>query len=133
MRGKLSAANSRTKFATVSSPSSRGKAESTGWELAAEVAKTDPLPQVQFAVIEALQFRSCDRLVKEMLKTAPPAVWSLLAQKGYPREIRDPEAATRLREEERSIIENDPIRCAGYSIWLVPSPRAMRQRRRSNP
>ena len=53
-----------------------------GMELAAEVAKTDPLPQVQFAVIEALQFRSCDRLVKEMLKTAPPTVWSLLAQKG---------------------------------------------------
>ncbi len=79
-----------------------------GMELAAEVAKTDPLPQVQFAVIEALQFRSCDRLVKEMLKTAPPTVWSLLAQKGYAREIRDPEAAARLREEERSIIENDP-------------------------
>jgi len=69
-----------------------------GMELATEVAKTDPLPQVQFAVIEALQFRSCDRLVKEMLKTAPPAVWSLLAQKGYAREIRDPEAAARLRE-----------------------------------
>lgn len=79
-----------------------------GMELAAEVAKTDPLPQVQFAVIEALQFRSCDGLVKEMLKTAPPAVWSLLAQKGYAREIRDPEAAARLREEERSIIEKDP-------------------------
>jgi len=79
-----------------------------GMELAAEAAKTDTRPQIQFAVLEALQFRRCARLVREVLKTALPDVWSLLAQKGYAREIGDPEASARLREEERSIIEKDP-------------------------
>ena len=97
-----------------------------GMELAAEVAKTDTLPQVQFAVVEALQFRSCDRLVKEMLKTAPPAVWSLLAQKGYAHEIRDPEAAARLREEERSIIENDPNPLRRLEYLARSRPKAIR-------
>ena len=79
-----------------------------GMELAAEVAKTDLNPQVQFAVVEALQFRRGDRLVREVLKTAAPTVWSLLAKKGYAGEIADPEAAERLRKEEQSIIDNDP-------------------------
>ena len=79
-----------------------------GMELAAEMAKTDTDPQVQFAVVEALQFRRGDRLVREVLKTAAPAVWSLLAQKGYAGEIADPEAAERLRQEEQCIMENDP-------------------------
>lgn len=79
-----------------------------GMELAAEVAKTDPNPQVQFSVVVALQFRRGDRLVREVLKTAAPTVWSLLAKKGYAGEIADPEAAARLRQEEQSIIDNDP-------------------------
>ena len=79
-----------------------------GMELAVEVAKTDLNPQVQFAVVEALQFRRGDRLVKKLLKTATPTVWSLLAKKGYAGEIADPEAAARLRAEEQSIIDNDP-------------------------
>lgn len=83
-----------------------------GMELAAEVAKTDPNPQVQFAVVEALQFRRGDRLVREVLKTAAPTVWSLLAKKGYAGEIADPDVAERLRKEEQSIIDNDanPLR-----------------------
>ena len=83
-----------------------------GMELAAELAKTDPNPQVQFAVVEALQFRRGDRVVREVLKTAAPAVWSLLANKGYAGEVADPEAAARLRQEELSIINNErnPLR-----------------------
>ena len=83
-----------------------------GMELAAEVAITDPNPKVQFAVVEALQFRGGDRLVTKILKTARPTLWLLLAKKGYADEIADPDAAARLRQEERSIIDNnsDPLR-----------------------
>ena len=79
-----------------------------GMELATRVAKTDPVPDSKLAVIEALIFRRCDRLVRDVLDTAPQAVWTLLAQKGYARQIRDQEAAARLSEEERAIVEKEP-------------------------
>ncbi|MCQ8876199.1 hypothetical protein NP945_30610 [Mesorhizobium sp. LMG17149] len=78
-----------------------------GMELAATVASSDPNPQVQVGVIQALQFRRGDRLVSKMLDTAPPEVWSELAAKGYADEVSNPEAVARLRREEHAIAERD--------------------------
>ena len=79
-----------------------------GMELAAELAMRDPNPQVQCSVVAALQFRRSDRLVREIMKVAPPEVWSLLAKRGYSEEIADLATAERLRKEEQLIAENDP-------------------------
>lgn len=78
-----------------------------GMELAAEVASSDPDPQVQVAVIQALLFRRGDRLVSKMLNAAPPMVWSELAAKGYADEVVDPDAVARLRREEQAIVERE--------------------------
>lgn len=79
-----------------------------GMDLAVEVAKADSNPQVQSAIVGALLFRRAERHVIEVLKNADPAVWSLLAKKGYEGEVADLDLAARLRQEEQSIIENDP-------------------------
>ncbi|MGO9455192.1 MAG: NACHT domain-containing protein [Candidatus Binataceae bacterium] len=79
-----------------------------GMELAAEVAKNDPIPEVRCAVLDALEFRGCDRLVREVLKTAPEAVWMAFAQKWHAREIGDPKTTARLTRVEESIIDKDP-------------------------
>jgi hypothetical protein len=83
-----------------------------GMELAAELAKVDPDPKVQFSVVEALQFRGSDRLVRDVLRVANPAVWSSLVERGYVGEMADHEVAERLRNEVQTAIakELDPSR-----------------------
>ena len=83
-----------------------------GIELATNLARADTSPQVQASVIEALQFRRADRFVAEILHAAPDEVWQLLASKGYATEIVDPDAAKRLRLEQKRIfeLETDPMR-----------------------
>jgi hypothetical protein len=83
-----------------------------GMELAADLAKADTNPEVQFSVVEALQFRRSDRLVSDVLQAANPAVWSFLAERGYAGEMADPDIAARLRAEIQSAIEKeiDPLR-----------------------
>ena len=92
-----------------------------GMELAAELAKTDPNPEVQFSVVDALQFRRGERLVKDVLESAPPAVWSLLAKKGYVHVIADPEVSARLRREVDLAIANEtnPLRRLGMLLEAV--------------
>ncbi len=83
-----------------------------GIELAARLAQADASPKVQASVIEALQFRSADRFVKDILLAAPDEVWRLLARAGYAEEIADPDAAARLRDARQHYIESetDPLR-----------------------
>jgi hypothetical protein len=76
-----------------------------GIALATETAKTDPNPDVQLAVIEALIFRRANRHMTELLETAAPEVWPLVARKGYIEEISDPAAATRLRAERQRLLD----------------------------
>jgi hypothetical protein len=79
-----------------------------GIELAAKLAQADPSPEVQVSVIEGLWFRRANRLVIEVLRTAPDEVWQLLARKGFADEITDPAAITRLWREWRCYIETQP-------------------------
>jgi hypothetical protein len=76
-----------------------------GMDLAAEVAKGDPNPDVQVEVIEALQFRRGDRHVSALLKTAPPPVWEKLATKGYADEVADDGARRRLQEIQQHQVQ----------------------------
>jgi hypothetical protein len=78
-----------------------------GLELAAEVAKTDPNPDVQFSIIQALNFRRGDRLIRDVLKSAHPKTWTLLANAGYADEITDREISERIRREEQVLQESD--------------------------
>jgi hypothetical protein len=91
-----------------------------GIELATRLAKVDASPNVKFAVIESLLFRRADRFAVEILSTAPDEVWSLLAIKGYTKEVADAKAAERLvREEEQYIAtQTEPLR--KLSVLLDP-------------
>jgi len=83
-----------------------------GIEISARIAKPDPAPEVQSGVIEALLFRRADRVALDILRSAPDAVWALLAQKGYDDEIDDAEASARLRRERYARVDKDtnPLR-----------------------
>jgi hypothetical protein len=70
-----------------------------GMDLATELAKIDPSPKIQAEVVQYLQFRRADRHVVDLLKNSLDETWALVARKGYADEIRDPEAAVRLRGE----------------------------------
>ena len=70
-----------------------------GMELATELAKTDPSPRVQAAVVQYLQFRRADRHVVDLLQSARDETWALVAERGYAEDISDPTAISRLRAE----------------------------------
>lgn len=84
-----------------------GESGMDGIQLATAIAKNDPSAQVQFAVIEALQFRRADRSVADVLSVAPPEVWSKLAEKGYAEEVADPDSAARLRSEREAYVRSE--------------------------
>jgi hypothetical protein len=88
-----------------------------GIDLASEIAKTDPSPAVQFAVVEALLFRRAERHATELLNCASGEVWPLLAQKGYADELSG-DAAERMSAERRKLIENEqnPLRRASFIL-----------------
>jgi hypothetical protein len=76
-----------------------------GIAMATEIAKTDPSPDVQFAVIEALLFRRANRHATGLLEAAAQEVWPRLARKGYIDEIADRVAAARLRAEQQRLLD----------------------------
>jgi hypothetical protein len=86
-----------------------------GIDVATGIAKTDPSPDVQFAVVEALLFRRAERHAAELLNCASDEVWPLLAQKGYADELSG-DAAVRIGVERRKLIDNeqDPLRRASF-------------------
>jgi hypothetical protein len=88
-----------------------------GIDLASDIAKTDPSPDAQFAVVEALLFRRAERHAAELLSRASDKVWPLLAQKGYADELTG-DAATRMSAERRKLIdyEQNPLRRAGFIL-----------------
>jgi hypothetical protein len=53
-----------------------------GLDLAAEIAKDDPDPEVQASVVDALEFRRAGRHISDLLRKAPGATFDLLARKG---------------------------------------------------
>ncbi len=82
-----------------------------GMDLATELAKTDPSPKIQAAVVQSLQFRRADRHVAILLAQAHDETWALVAKRGYADEIRDPAAAARLRSERDKALAQatDPL------------------------
>jgi hypothetical protein len=88
-----------------------------GIDLASEIAKTDPSPSVQFAVVEALFFRRAERHAAELLSCASDEVWPLLAQKGYADELTG-EAAARMSAERRRLMESEqnPLRRVSFML-----------------
>ena len=82
-----------------------------GMDLAAELAKTDPSPQVQTVVIQHFQFRRAARHVANILADAHDETWALLAKRGYADDVHEPAAATRLqRESDRALaLATDPL------------------------
>jgi hypothetical protein len=79
-----------------------------GMELAAEVAKADESPDIQASLIKTLQFRHAERLVRDLLASAPEEVWQELADDDYGDEISDPTVSARLRELRDKAISQDP-------------------------
>ena len=78
-----------------------------GIEFVAGLAKIDPAPEFKASVAQALHFRRADRLVREVLLGASSETLSMLARKGYAREILDPEIAERLKREEQNLIQSE--------------------------
>lgn len=60
-----------------------------GIDLAADIAKDDPVPEVQSMVVDALSFRRADRHIVAVLKRAPQATYDLIARKGLIEKLDD--------------------------------------------
>ena len=69
-----------------------------GLDLATELAKKDPSPQVQAEVVQYLQFRRADRHVADLMSAAHDETWALVAKRGYADEISDPDISARLQQ-----------------------------------
>lgn len=83
-----------------------------GMDLATEIAKDDPEPEVKVSVIDALSFRRADRHVVEILRKADEKTFDLIARKGLIDEVNDKDvqqgiqaAHKRLAAKETSIEE----------------------------
>jgi hypothetical protein len=60
-----------------------------GLDLASAIAKTDPDPEVQASVVDALSFRRADRHVAEMLQNAIDKTFDLIARRDLVDEVDD--------------------------------------------
>jgi hypothetical protein len=82
-----------------------------GMDLAAELAKADPSPQVQVDVIQHFQFRRAARHVADILAEARNETWALLAKHWYTDDTYEPAAATRLQNERDTALAlaTDPL------------------------
>jgi hypothetical protein len=89
-----------------------------GMELAARVAQADQNANVVSEVLQALQFRRADRLVREILETASDEVWQLVARNGYPDELSDPAQNARLIElrQAQAAAETSPLQLLGNLV-----------------
>jgi hypothetical protein len=88
------------------------------------VAKSDPSAKIKSSVIQTLQFRHSDRLVRDVLSSAPDEVWQELAVDDYGDEIADPGMSARLRDLRDRAIGNepDPMRRIGMMLRVPKSP-----------
>jgi len=91
-----------------------------GLNLATTIAKSDPDPEIQAAVVEALAFRRADRHVAEVLREVSDDTFDLIASKALFDEVHDGEiqkrlmaARERLRVGEGSAA--DRLRAIAYS------------------
>lgn len=73
-----------------------------GLELAAELAVSEPDPEVVAAVVTALAFRRADRHVSVILETASDAVWRVIAQEGFPDNLTDVQLNARLKNQRET-------------------------------
>jgi hypothetical protein len=86
-----------------------------GMELAADLAKLDPNPEVVVQILQSLQSRQADRHVTEILKSASESVWEKMAREGYPDELADAQLQQRLMEVRKGTASSvsDPLRALG--------------------
>lgn len=91
---ELPAAQRRIAFPEIASNSGFD-----GLELAAELAISDPDPDVVAAVVTALAFRRADRHVNLIMATASDTVWAAIAHAGFPDHLTDVQLDARLRAQ----------------------------------
>jgi hypothetical protein len=94
-----------------------------GMELAARLASDDSEQEVVVAVVEALAFRSGDRLVNRIMQLARDDVWRAVAAKSYPFHFTDPTLDGRLSTERTATLatEADPVRLLNRILFCEPS------------
>jgi hypothetical protein len=86
-----------------------------GLDLATAIAKNESDPEVQASVVDALAFRSADRHVADVLKTAKDATFDLLVRKGEvdsvgDQSVTDRLAAARQRQANNGMSAYDRLR-----------------------
>lgn len=90
-----------------------------GLDLAAQIAKIDPAPELKAAAVEAMSFRRADRHVADVLSTANDETFDLIYRKGHLEEVddqivRDRIASARARAEN-DLSDCDRLRAAVYA------------------
>ena len=102
-----------------------------GLDLATEIAKDDPDPEVQASVVDALAFRQADRHVVEVLRKAGEKTFDLIVRKGLVdkvdrRTVRNrtcsgPQSAggRRTSANDRSARDRIHARCGDHSAELT--------------
>jgi len=108
-RTKIAVLPEKTRERLVALIASEGGVD--GMDLATELAKADPSPEVQAKVIQSLHFRRADRHVASLLAAAHDATWTIVAKDGYADEILNPDAKTRMQEERQRSLDQatDPL------------------------
>lgn len=91
-----------------------------GMDLAVAIAKTDPDPEVQVSVIEALAFRRADRHVAAVLKGAGDETFDLVARRDLIDEVDDDDlrkriGAARARQAADKTSVYDRLRAIAYA------------------
>lgn len=91
-----------------------------GLNLAADIAKDDPEPEVQASVVDALSFRRADRHVAIVLKNAGNATYDIVARKGLIDKVDDAKvrkglAAARERMAAEKTSAYDRLRLIAYA------------------
>nr|WP_321440569.1 hypothetical protein [uncultured Hyphomonas sp.] len=69
-----------------------------GLDLATSLARSDPDPEVQAAVLDALSFRRADRHVEEVLRGASAKTFDLVVSKGFIESAEDPQVQQDLQD-----------------------------------
>ncbi|WP_456726679.1 NACHT domain-containing protein [Bradyrhizobium sp. USDA 3397] len=82
-----------------------GESGLDGMDLAVQLAKADPSPNVQADVVQHLQFRLADRHVASLLADAHEETWELVARRSYAEEIHAPEVVKKLNAIRAKALE----------------------------
>ncbi len=83
------------------------RGEFDGIELAANLAKTEPNPEIVIKILESLIFRHAEEHVTNILNVASEKVWELLARQSYPRALSDKAQNNRLKNMRDLIKSNE--------------------------